>query len=113
MQVMTEDTKAWHNALLSDIKQYINTHLATVSVSAVANAFHYSPDYLNRLFRGAENITLSAYIQEIRLAKAMQFLHTTDRSIASIAEAVGYHNQGFFYRKFKERYGLLPGDIRR
>lgn len=113
MQVMTEDTKAWHNALLSDIKQYINTHLATVSVSAVANAFHYSPDYLNRLFRGAEDITLSAYIQEIRLAKAMQFLHTTDRSIASIAEAVGYHNQGFFYRKFKERYGLLPGNIRR
>ena len=80
MQVMTEDTKAWHNALLSDIKQYINTHLATVSVSAVANAFHYNSDYLNRLFRGAEDITLSAYIQEIRLAKAMQFF-THDRPI--------------------------------
>lgn len=113
MQVMTEDTKALHGALLSDIKQYIDSHLADVSVTAIASAFHYSPDYLNRLFRKTENITLSAYIQEIRLAKALQLLRTTNQSIARIAEAVGYHNQGFFYRKFKERYGLLPGDIRR
>ncbi len=113
MQMMTEDTKAFHEALLIDIKEYIASNLSDVSVKSIAEAFHYSPDYLNRLFRGAEDITLSAYIQEIRLAKALQLLRSQDDSVASIAESVGYRNQGFFYRKFKERYGFLPGEVRR
>ncbi|WP_455616964.1 AraC family transcriptional regulator [Eisenbergiella sp.] len=112
-QVARQDTGHLHEALLRDIKNYIRCNYSRVTVGQISAVFHYSADYLNRIFRRQTGMTLSAYIQDIRLSEAMWLLGTTKDSIESIALQVGYHNQGFFYCKFKEKYQALPGDVRK
>ncbi len=113
MQVTADDAADLHHALVLDIQSYVNHHFADVSVSEIGEIFHYNPDYLNRIFRKAGYGTLSSYIQNIRLTEALRLIETTDDSIEKIAGKIGYHNQGFFYQKFKEKFQILPGDIRK
>lgn len=112
-QVARQDTADLHQALFEDIQSYIRRHHSTVTVQQIGTAFHFSPDYLNRIFRKQIGLTLSAYIQDVRLSEAMKLLHTTDLSVENIAAQIGYQNQGFFYKKFKEKYHVLPGDFRK
>ena len=58
-------------------------------------------------------MSYSAYVQQIRLNHAEKLLISTNKSIAEIAENVGYHNKGFFYRIFKEKYGVTPKEYRK
>lgn len=113
MQVSRQDTKDLHQALFEDIQNYILDHHSTVTVQQIGTAFHFSPDYLNRIFRRQIGLTLSAYIQDVRLAEAMKLLRTTDLSVENIAAQIGYQNQGFFYQKFKDKYHVLPGEFRK
>ena len=57
-------------------------------------------------------MSYSAYVQHIRLEHAEKLLLSTDKSITEIAEMIGYHNKGFFYRIFKEKYGVTPKEYR-
>lgn len=113
IHVAKSNTRDLHEALLRDIKNYIRCNYSCVTVGHIAAVFHFSTDYLNRIFRKQTGKTLSAYIQDIRLCEAMRLLGETQDSIESIALQIGYHNLGFFYRKFKEKYQLLPGDVRK
>ncbi|MFF1066429.1 helix-turn-helix domain-containing protein, partial [Clostridioides difficile] len=51
-------------------------------------------------------------IHEQRLKKATTLLKSTDMSIEDISIEVGYNNQTFFYKKFKETYSLTPKKYR-
>ena len=58
-------------------------------------------------------MTYSAYVQQFRLDKAEKLLISSTDSIESIAEAVGYHNKGYFYKIFQEKYGVTPSRYRK
>ena len=51
-------------------------------------------------------------MQEIRLAEAVNNLRQTSLPIEDIAHMVGYNNIGYFYKIFKENYGMTPADFR-
>ena len=58
-------------------------------------------------------MTYSEFLQDIRLKKAEQLLLLTDTNVSEIAELVGYHNKGYFYKIFTERYGTTPAKYRK
>ncbi len=70
--------------------------------------FHYQEDYFNRLIKRKTGLTYSAYVQQIRLERAEHLLVSTDKSIEAIADSVGYHNKGYFYKLFQEKYEETP-----
>ena len=57
-------------------------------------------------------MTYSAYVQKFRLEKAGQLLTTSSKTIEEIAEAVGYHNKGYFYKIFQAQYQMTPSQYR-
>ena len=67
---------------------------------------------LRRGFRSLFSTTIFGYITEQRLQQAELLLRDTDRSVADIANHVGYTHLGYFARAFKRQYGLNPSDIR-
>ncbi len=57
--------------------------------------------------------SLSDLKDEVRRTRAAALLTRTDRTVAQIAEDVGYREESAFFRAFRRWYGVTPGDFRR
>jgi AraC family transcriptional regulator, L-rhamnose operon transcriptional activator RhaR len=68
----------------------------------------FSRNYFCRLFKETTGITVSEYIQKIRIQEACKLLIGTDRSILEISGLVGYNDIKFFNDVFKRNTGITP-----
>ncbi|MBP3742789.1 MAG: helix-turn-helix transcriptional regulator, partial [Treponema sp.] len=57
--------------------------------------------------------TFINFVSDKRLEKARQLLESTDLSIKEITAEVGYNDQNYFSRIFKNKYGLSPKEYRK
>jgi len=94
------------------VLQYIYDHYADIHIADLVNEFHYNEDYFNRLILKREGKTYSAFLQDLRLTKAAELLTTTNQTVDDIVAAVGYHNKGYFYKIFQEKYRATPSQYR-
>lgn len=61
-----------------------------------------------RRFKQATGITPREFAIQIRLARAENFLASTELSIKEIANRLGYHSTGHFSQEFKKARGKSP-----
>ena len=100
--------------LIQDVKDYVNTHLSEdLSSALIAKRFFMNPDYLNRLFKEDEGMTLHQYVLDRRMDFVKQQLLATNLSINQIAQSAGYDNFSYFSQLFRKNTGLTPGDFRK
>ncbi|MBB6671837.1 AraC family transcriptional regulator [Cohnella nanjingensis] len=83
-----------------------------LSVGLIADELGITQPYLSSFFKKATGQTIIAYIAEVRIDAAKRWLAKTDRTVAQIAEAVGYSNDIGFIRFFKKYEGITPGQYR-
>lgn len=57
--------------------------------------------------------TVSAWLNQLRLARALRALRESALPIAEIAAAAGFRHESSFHRAFRARYGLTPLRCRR
>lgn len=72
-----------------------------------------SPNYFSKLFKESTSMTLSEYIQKIRIEEACKLLLDTDKKIIDVAYDVGYKDIKFFNQLFKKIVGKTPGEYRK
>lgn len=72
-----------------------------------------SPNYFSRLFKECTSLTISEYIQKLRIEEACHLLKTTDRTVLDIAIQVGYRDIKHFNLIFKRINGIAPGAYRK
>ncbi|MBN9267807.1 MAG: helix-turn-helix transcriptional regulator [Hyphomicrobium sp.] len=88
---------------------------ATLSLDQLAARQGISPRYVQMLFEEA-GTTFSDFVLERRLEAARRML-TSPRystwSITTIALEAGFGDLSHFNRRFKQRYRMTPGDMRR
>ncbi len=102
------------NLIMQEVIPYINEHFAEApSRDDMAKKLHLNPSYFSDVFKKRLGISYSDYITNIRMSEAMRLLKYTDKSIHAIMTEVGYHSPTAFYKKFKEYFDILPGDLRR
>lgn len=65
-----------------------------------------TPEYLGNLFAKETGITFSNYLRQVRMEKAKELLTGTDMKIYEVACAVGYPDQKYFSKVFKEYVGV-------
>ncbi len=93
---------------------YIEEHLAEdLPVSAIADQAKVSLYYLSHLFRDVTGKTLVEYRNECRIARAKQLLVTSDDSITSIAQKVGFSSSSYFTELFSASEKIPPSEYRR
>jgi|GEM_PF-636181 len=100
----------YYETLCRQVKDYIAAHFSepSLSLAVIADAFHYSPDYLGRMFQQHMDVTLHAFITECRVTKALRMLEETSDPISSIAASVGYVNAGQLTRLIRRQTGMTP-----
>ncbi len=107
------DTSAGHPTVRK-AAQYVNEHYAEeLSLDKLADRFGLSKHYLCRLFRGDMGMTLTAYINTIRVQNACLLLGEGRLSISDIAERTGFSSTAYFDRQFKAQMNLTPSQYLR
>jgi len=78
------------------------------SLAAIAEHVHLSVNTLQRHFNAVTGMTVKAYINASRLARAYYALTTQGVSVADAAHLAGYSNSANFATAFKRQYGIQP-----
>ncbi len=100
--------------LLADAFRFFEFHLSTpLKLSAVAEALHVTPNYLNRLFLKELGMPPKRYLIEQRMHLAYSLLSSTELTVQEISLKCGYRNQFAFSREFRQKYGRSPSEIRK
>lgn len=92
---------------------YIEVHYPRrLSLSSVASVLAVSPSYLSRAFRRDTGTTLTAYIQRVRIERAVALVAAGRHSLSEIAYRVGYQTYRDFHRNFVRREHESPRALR-
>ena len=108
-----EQRKKMNWIIFEEITNYIKDHYDNITIKELVQRFHFNEDYYNRLLKERTGKTYSEYVQNIRLTQAEKLLITTSLTVEEIANLVGYHNKGYFYKIFTERFGMTPYKVRK
>lgn len=95
------------------VLEYIESNYKTGTLTELAEIMHYSVSSLSREIKSRTGKNYTELVQDKRLSQARFLLESTDIRIDGIAENTGYENISFFYRIFKERYGVSPRRYRK
>lgn len=91
------------------ILQYIAAHYAEdITLDTLAASAHCSKSACLRAFRATLQTTPYKYLIEYRLEQAALLLRQTNKPVADIAEAVGFHHVSLFGKSFKAKTGATP-----
>lgn len=88
--------------------QFIQQNYRTVTLSSLAQTFHFSETYLSKLIRKRMNQSFTEVLRTLKMNHAIEFLNNTSMKISEIADAVGYDSVDHFSRTFRRVYGVAP-----
>ncbi len=95
------------------VLQYIQHNYRNLTLSALAEFFHYSEPYLCTLIKQNTGQNFTDLVKDLRLSDAVDYLTNTDMRISEIAEKIGYHSSDHFSRVFRSRYHVSPQQYRK
>ncbi len=99
---------------LENFEPYVSNNLASdiLTISYLAQEFAMSESTLLRQLKRLTGLSPKQYLQEVRLAQALQMLETrTYTSISRISDKVGYANIQSFSKSFKQRFGKSLSEL--
>jgi two-component system response regulator YesN len=83
-----------------------------ITLADIARVSHLSVSRLAHIFKEQMGITIIDYLTSVRIERAKQLLLATGQSCTEICFQVGYNNQSYFSRTFKDLVGMSPRQFR-
>ena len=105
------------NALPSQMVEALDAYIREncseeISNTEIGAIFGYHPFYVSRVLKDKKGITLRQYIISYRLKAAKRMLELTQKSMAEIAEEVGFTDASYFTKTFRQSFGMTPKEWR-
>lgn len=103
-----------HQDAVQTAVAYINKHYqrSDLSLSEIAEAVSLSQSHFSSQFKAKIGTSYVKYLTGLRIDEAKKLLLTSDHSVASIAQIVGYPNVTNFYRHFRRDTKMTPAAFR-
>lgn len=112
-----DDAGDTHPALLRQAIEFIQDNAARdIGIGDVAAALYLSPRTVQYMFRRHLDTTPTAYLREVRLARAREELIASDRSITTVAATAarwGFAHTGRFAVIYRRAFGESPHETLR
>lgn len=93
-------------------KRILSSIQETAGAGQLAKEMGLSEDYLSKLFRQYEGVSVTEYIQNVKIEAACNMLKYSDRQIGAIADYLNFCSLSYFSRVFKKRMGMSPQQYR-
>ena len=101
------------NPYIRKALRYIADHYSEhLTLERVAEEVQLSPSYFSTLFRQIVGTSFREYLCKIRVEESKRLLLSTDYSLADIAISMGFPDQSYFSKVFKQIVGITPGKFR-
>jgi two-component system response regulator YesN len=84
------------------VEEIRSSYAKKLGLESFAEKYHMTPQYLSNLFTKEMGKTFSEYLRQVRIERAKELLRTTDMKIYEVACAVGYPDQKYFSKVFRE-----------
>lgn len=92
---------------------YIREHLCEdIKLNDLANVALMSPSYFSTSFKIFNGLSPFEYISQARVARAIEYIRSTDKSMTEIATLCGFNNSTNFIKNFKKVTRRTPSDYR-
>jgi len=99
--------------LVSEVEQLLKNDLShRLTLDEIAAHFGICTRHLTRIFHQASGISIATFLRRVRLNHARSLLRESDEKVADISARVGIPNQGYFYRSFRQYFGMTPDEYR-
>lgn len=104
--IATEDSQPF---ILKDLKRHIEDHFRTLHTpSAYAELLNMTPKALAKITKKHFNKTMTDLIAERIMIEAKRELYMTDKQVKLIASELGYRDEYYFSRFFKNNADISP-----
>ncbi len=91
------------------VKQYINkNYQKNISREEISESVFLTPEYMARIFKAEEKISLNQYINQVRIERAKELLLEPDIRVSEVALQVGFDSFSYFSTVFKNYTGVSP-----
>ena len=99
---------------VKDTIDYIHENLSQkLQIELLAKRQFVSKSYLTAKFRRETGVTPGQYIDEQQMIRAQQLLCLTSMSLETISRELGFCDQFYFSRRFKQFNGITPLQYRK
>jgi AraC-like DNA-binding protein/mannose-6-phosphate isomerase-like protein (cupin superfamily) len=112
MDKMETGSGQFDKELTGAVLSYVEEHYKNGSLSELAEMLGYDVYWLSREIKKRTGKTYKELLQTRRMNQASYLLTSSSLSVSDIIGSVGYDNTSYFYRKFKEKYGMSPKEYR-
>lgn len=95
---------------IEHMRKNYNKH---ISLDEIASGIFLSKNYFRQIFKKTTGMSISSFMQELRINEACRLLATTDLSSAEVSYKCGFNDVKFFYSTFKKTMGMTPAEYRK
>ena len=93
-------------------KRQARHYAEPLTLAQLAETAGLSPSYFSALFVKVMGVSLREYINHVRVEEAKRLLTATDYPLSQIAVSVGFSDQSYFSKVFKQITGISPNRYR-
>lgn len=98
---------------IEEMDSYIRLHYKeSINIAELAKNYHFNHSYLTRVFKKQKGQSPLKLINELRIHDACELLSDSVFSIKEISEMLGFTDQHYFSRIFKDFTGQNPKEYR-
>lgn len=83
------------------------------TLEETASYVGFAPTYFSALFKKETGECFLKYLDRLRFEYARKLLLTTEVTVREVCAESGFEDYPNFIRRFKKRYGISPGEIRK
>lgn len=95
------------------IKKYLEkNYTREIKLDMFSKQYFFTKEYLTKLFKKKFGYSIYEYTLLLRMNRAKELLQNDEIQIQEIAERLGYRDNNYFSKAFKNYFGISPSDYR-
>jgi AraC-like DNA-binding protein len=113
-KLLTQPKQKQEDVLVEHALTYIKMHVTEkICIEDIARYCNYSSSYVSRNFNKVVGMNINTYINKLKVEVSKTYLITSNKTIADIAEIVGFEDLSYYSRVFSSFLGIPPAEFRR
>ncbi len=103
-----------YSACIIKAVQYIRQNLsASLTISEISESIFVSKSTLTKHFSRELSMSVNEYVTSLLMSEAEALLTSTSLSVNAVSERLGFNDQLYFSRRFKQKFGVCPSEYRK